>query len=217
MKKYAALLAWIAAGSVNAGVISSKAALVLETTDIDQTLNLDQFDSKLGTLTAVDITLFGQGVSSASVTNTAAQTQVFRFSSVLDLLFSGPAIGDTVSIPLFDTNGFISIDTESTLDLGSVDESAQRVLSVGAADFGAFVGSGKFNLGCVSFVSNATGGGGGNVRVEQSTQAGCGASVAYTYDASAVQPQPPAAVSEPGSMALTGLGLFGIAAWRRRR
>ena len=143
---------------------------------------------------------------------------MFRFTSILDLVFTDPVFRNTVTIPLSATNGFVRIDSSATRDLGSVDECAQLMLSVVAGDFAAFVGPGTFDLNCASMVNNTTGGGGGNVAVAQVTQAGCGAAIIYTFDAaSAVQPLPPTTVAEPGSMALAGLGLFGLAALGRRR
>ena len=212
MKKIAAIAALTLATSAQAGVITSTAALNLETTEINQSLSLNQFDSSLGTLTGVDITLFGQGVSAATVQNTAAQAQTFKFESTLDLLFSGPALSSVVSIPLFAT-GFVNIASQATLDLGSVNLSDQATVSIAAADFAAFVGAGTIGLGCQSFVSNTQTGGGGNIVVTQNTQAGCGAQVTYTF----ADAPPPSSVPEPGTLAMAGLGLLGLGAMRRRK
>lgn len=212
MKKTAFAIALATLGfSANAAVISFDAPLNLQVTEINQTLTLNKFDSSLGTLEAVTVEFFGQGVSGVTIQNTAAQDQNFRFSSVLDLLFTGP-LTDTVSIELFNTNGFITIGSGSTVDLGQVDISESLSLNIAASSFASFIGSDLLSFQCESFVTNSQSGGGGNVIVTQNTQAGCGAKVTYTYSENTPNPVP-----EPGSLALLGLGLAGLGALRRKK
>ncbi len=216
MKKTAFALAFAALGltQANAAVISFEAPLNLETTEINQTLLLDKFDSSLGTLESVTVEVFGRGVSDANIRNTAANAQNFRFTSVLDPIFSG-ALMDTISLELLqNTGGFVNIASGATLDLGKVNIADSRSLNVTATAFAGYIGSDKLSFGCDSFVTNTQSGGGGNVVVTQSTQAGCGAKVTYTYTATPPNPNP---VPEPGSLALLGLGLVGLGALRRKK
>lgn len=210
--------------SAHAAVISFEAPLNLETTEINQSLSLNQFNSTLGTLDSISIELFGQAISTASITNNAAQSQLFGFTSTLNLLFSGGPLAELIQLPLFATStitgadplGRIAIAAGATYALDPVDVSKSLMVGVTEANFGAFLGSGAITLNCESLVNNSNTGGGGNVSVTQATTAGCGAKVTYTYTES-TPPTDPNPVPEPGSLALLGLGLMGLAGLRRKQ
>lgn len=222
MKNTALALAFASLSlGANAAVISFDAPLILETTEINQNLSLGKFDGTLGTLDSISIELFGQAISSASIRNNAAQSQLFGFTSTLNLIFSGSPLDELVQLELFRTGalpgadgaGRIPIAASTTFDLGTVDVSKSLTVSIDAAHFESFIGTDAFELNCESSASNATTGGGGNVAVTQSTRAGCGAKVTYTYTEAPREPNP---VPEPGSLALLGLGLVGLAGLRRK-
>jgi len=97
MKKHLLALALIAAaGGANAATISVSAPLVMATTEINQDLSVAKFDGSLGTLTGVQLN-FDFGVdSTASLTNNAAQGQIFGFNSSLNKPGNPPALpGDS--------------------------------------------------------------------------------------------------------------------------
>ncbi len=214
MKKLlaAAALAALSIGSANAATVTQSAALNLETTEINQAFSFNKFDASLGTLTSVLINLDGRALSSASFENNAAQAQNFSFASTLNLFLDNAAAGvsETLALDLF--NYPRQLTDLGLTDLGSVDKT--DTLSFNAADLNAFIGTGTTSFTCESGVVNTQAGGGGNIVVTQSTSAGCGLSVVYTYD---VPTPPPANVPEPASMALVGLGMMGLAAIRRRK
>jgi len=211
MKKHLLALALIAAaGAAQAATVTQSVALVEEVTEIAQSFSFNKFDSALGTLNSVSITLDGAATSSASFINSAAQDQNFAFSSTLSLFLSGAGLNEQLDLALF--NYPRTLTAVGTTDLGTVN--AADSLSVSAADLAAFIGTGTTSLLCESGVSNTQNGGGGNITVTQATTAGCGITVVYDYTVAA---PPPAPIPEPASMALIGLGALGLAAVRRRK
>ncbi|KQP19988.1 hypothetical protein ASF43_27870 [Pseudorhodoferax sp. Leaf267] len=182
----------------------------MELTEINQTHTLQQFDASLGTLNSVTITLDGRVLSSASLLNEAAQTQIFGFVSTENFFLTGPgSIFQTFDAPLFNY-GPSPIAGGQRVDLGAQDIS--NTLTFTAADLGSFIGGGTVDFLCTTAISNTQTGGGGNILIEQSTTAGCGLNVVYDYTADT-----PVEVPEPGSLALLGVAALGLVAVRRRR
>jgi hypothetical protein len=216
MKALAVLFAGSAlALAANATVISGGSfSNPLQTTEISQTGTLAKFDSNLGHLTSLSLTLTGDLSTIITLKNNATQTQTAKSTTSVDLFFGSTegALAILFANPvvsLTGTTGFQTLASGASVTLGPLTNNGSWVLTTSnAAALAALsaLGGGTFGLDCHSISGVAVSGGGGNVASSQATQAACGASLSYTYD-----------VPEPDALALVGLALAGIALVTRRK
>jgi len=217
MKRLALITATLGlAATANAATVSYNFNNPQQTTEINQTGNLGLFDSNLGTLTGAMLTLSNSATLTLSATNTSAQTQnanltaqeFFDWSSSLAAL--NPLVATSIELSV--TTGMQSYAAGATRSYGPFTPTASRNVDLTSllASIQAS-GGGAFSLGCTSLSGISILGGGGNISTHQSTEAGCGGSITYTYTARQVD------VPEPGTLALLGLGIMGLGAMRRKR
>ena len=228
MKKNLIALALVAvAGGAQADVITQSDAFGYQTTNWTHALGgLSQFDSSLGTLNSVIISLTGSinqslvaeniGGSADTLIPVAGGTLRFRQGGSIVLNQVLP----TTSGSTFFATAFDGTDDKagtSGVNFGILSASASNTVTLTApADLAGFIGAG--------FLSNydlrAIGNGmieSDNGNISQIIQTEARASVTLSYEYTKAQNPDPQPVPEPASMALIGLGALGLAAVRRRK
>ncbi len=209
----AATAAALSGGAAHALVLTDSFNFPLSTTEINNTGQLDKFDSALGTLTSVTLTLDGQAVTTITMENTAAQGQRVEADARVRIFWSSDLGGLDLSAIILDMQmgtGLQVLAPGATASFGPLNDNDTFTQNPLASLFAAAPGGGTFNITCDSLSGLNTTGGGGNVVFSQVTQAGCGASISYDY----IPRQ--TSVPEPGALALLGLGLLGLGVVRRR-
>ncbi len=211
-----ALTAGIAAGPAHGASLSFSNANSM--TPISQDGILDLFDTQIGTLHSVRLTLFGTGSSRFVLSNTSGSSQNATASSIIRMYFSSslPSLNTTLdalvpALQLQASTGSVSLAAGMSAALGPVASSDTLTLDTLAPSLFTQAGGGSFTLYCENSDEKLLDGGSGAVSMGLVTQAGCGATVEYDYTPRTSQ------VSEPASMALLGLGMAGLLATVRRR
>jgi hypothetical protein len=102
------------------------------TTEINKTGTLDLFDSSLGTLNSVTLSLFGGGEMTITLTNTAAQSQSVRATGAVDLIWTSSLAGlnlSGVNMGLTFPTGLQTLAPNQTAAFGPLSDTESAVLT----------------------------------------------------------------------------------------
>ena len=219
MKKTFAVAAIAAVGVIaHADTISYTNSFPSTLTEWSTTLNLPQFNSTLGTLDSIDISLYSSMSSLIHITNSSAGGASGNFASELQIFATDPGTYDLFGVgsnPVIDNTSPAKFKYTLASFVGSGTNSPTLYAS-GGADSGAIVDSSTLTLftgtGTVGLpVSTLTlefGTINGNQAINNVTSADLQSIVTYDYTAP---------VPEPSTFAMIGTGLAGLGMVFRRR
>ena len=191
----------------------------LTNTNWSDQLLMPMFDTNLGTLTKVELTLFGSAAGTQQFENTGvsagswsidqyAKIQLFK-PDTSAWFFVAPTYSNLYNLAAWDgVTDYLGVDSTGLITLSGATAQDTESLTSGLGAWGSpgGVGTVPLNITATGFLGIT---GGGTINNEILTQGGAYAEVNYYYDTTDIP--------EPCTLALSSLGLLGIGLLRKRR
>lgn len=228
-KNYLSQMALAAALAVGAFTVSSAQAAiqtivqsdtkVATLTDWSEAFTFAKFNSDLGTLLSVQVTVSTSATTTITVENTGSSSSTGTVRTNLQLTVSDPAglfaLDPNNAYPQIDINvpnaaPSYDLTPGQSVVLGPYTRNSGNIISLydSAGILSQFTGSGSdtINLTLATLAQTLLANSGGNTSASQITTATGNLTITYTYDA----------IPEPSTYALIGLGLVAVFFFRRR-
>lgn len=205
----------LSAGSASAAVLEFSDSVSLSTTNWTDSLAVSQFDSALGTLTSVVVTLTGGVSGDAFGESLDAAPAEITLDLSAEITAATSALGEIGTVLPLASESFSATADDGTIDFGGTSgvsftgltgtDSDSSTLTGG--DMAEFIGTGTVEI-MLEALGMSIGSGAGNLITRFATQAEATVDVRYTYDEVAVAPVP---LPAGAALMLTGLGALAVA------
>ncbi len=196
----------ISAGAARAATFTELATTgALQTTDFTDNLTLAGFNTSLGTLTGVSVTLSDAGAFGGNLQNGASSVESFKITEDVNFTTnSSSTLLASLTTDLVATQTYTNLASAASAAFGPYSPTSSVSGTATAAQIGEFL-AGNVSLSLATLTGTTVLGGGGNIINKITTQADATVTITYTYSPSAPPPVP-----EPASLAVLGMGLLGL-------